>query len=397
MKIWKFYRDITEVGNIVFDGGASYASRVYAYFNGANWVVSEKDQRLFNITKELKQDLQFYSTFELSKEQYTEYVKRDGGIVFSENIDTSGPLYLRCDKGNPGELYREIEFHNAPTGLYGYEGLVNPSGDNIIDNLCIKYGLCNGIAIYGEENRNIANDNNIIQNCEIGWTGGVEHDLKRAEGDVMVCGEGIVFKTNNNIFRNNYIYQNAAACIVSEFVSNDYIPTKTMSKNTIIEDNLFERSQDALWFWDNGYMGGDIVFWENTKITGNYVMYMGYGWSGDPKFMSPVNTFHKDGDTWSFAIGGTSAGVKNMVVKDNVFYLTNGGYLVHVPDMQERLCDVTFSGNTYVQSDNRKILSHEISKNSLTVGAIQKDIGRFLDDKKAIVLPPSVPPVRQSK
>lgn len=397
VKIWKFYRDITEVGNIVFDGGASYASRVYAYYNGANWVISGKDQRPFDIAQGLKQDLQFYSTFELSQAQYEEYAKRDGGVVYTEGIDTSGQLYLRCDKGNPGELYREIEFHNAPAGLYGYEGLVNPNGNNTIDNLSIKYGLCNGIAIYGEGNLNLANDNNLIQNCEIAWTGGVEHDLKRREGDVMVCGEGIVFKTDNNIFRNNYIYQNAAAGIVSEFVGNEYVPDNTMSKNTVIEGNLFERSQDTLWFWDNGYKGGDIIFWDNTKITDNYVMYMGYGWSSDPKFMSPVNTYHKAGETWAFAIGGTSAGIKNMVVKDNVFYLSNGGYLVHVPDMYERLCDVTFSGNTYVQNDNRKILSNEMSKNSLTVGAIQLDIERFLGDKKAVVLPPSVPLARQSK
>lgn len=106
MKIWKFYQDTTDVGNIVLNNGEEYAYRVYAYYNGSEWVISGDDQRPFDIVENLAEDMQFYSTFELTAAQFEQY-KQDFGsdMVFADSIDTSGPLYLRCDRGNPGELY----------------------------------------------------------------------------------------------------------------------------------------------------------------------------------------------------------------------------------------------------------------------------------------------------
>jgi hypothetical protein len=31
----------------------------------------------------------------------------------AHDVDSNGPLYLRCDKGNPGELYHTIEFMSS--------------------------------------------------------------------------------------------------------------------------------------------------------------------------------------------------------------------------------------------------------------------------------------------
>ena len=45
----------------------------------------------------------------------------------------TGPLYLRCDNGNPGELYESIEFsasYSAADGLSSYTA---------IDNICFAY------------------------------------------------------------------------------------------------------------------------------------------------------------------------------------------------------------------------------------------------------------------
>lgn len=221
VKIWKYYRDMSNVGNIVFDDGDSYATRMYAFYNGSEWVVSGADQRPFDIVENLKYDLTFYSTYDLSREEYDEYVATAGNSFVNEK---PGPLYLRCDAGNPGELYQEIEFHQAPDSLHGYLGLVTPAGNNVIDNLCIKYTVMNGVAIYGSNNENTDCNNNIIQNCEIAWTGGDPNGLNRPEGDVMVCGENIVCKTDYNVFRNNYMYQSACGGFVFEFVDNEWQP-----------------------------------------------------------------------------------------------------------------------------------------------------------------------------
>ena len=394
VKIWKLYRDVSEVGNIVFNSGESYATRKYAYYNGSEWVFSAQDQRPFDVAVDLTDDLTFYSTFELSAEQFAAYQQELHGTVFTDAIDTGGPLYLRCDGGNPGEIYDEIEFHQTPDRI-GYVGLVIPAGDNVIDNLCVKYSARNGIAIYGEETES-GNANNTIQNCEVAWTGGDQHDLNRIQGDVMVCGEGIVWKTDNNHFINNYVYQACCAGFVSEFVQGEFVPEATCA-GTVISGNVMEKCQHTLFFWDNGgnMEHPEILFWDNTAITDNYVLYMGYGWSGDPRFVygesNPNNTYHKYGDSFVFHVGGAAAGVQNMRIENNVFYLTAGSTLFEygVEDLQPY--NIAFLGNTYVENDNRNIFRNEsMHHGCLTVEQIKAEIAEWLGDDAAVVLAPSV-------
>ena len=386
VKIWKFYRSITEVGNIVFDDGASYATRIYAYYNGEKWVASSNDQNTFDIVKELKHDLTFYSTFELSKRQFNRYLVEGWGGTWTNLMDTAGQLYLRCDTGNPGDLYAEIEFHTTPKGLMGYVGLVDPVGDNIIDNLCIKYSLCNGIAIYGDKYDSTVNTNNIIQNCEIAWCGGTQHELNRADGDVMVCGEDVVFKTSGNTFRNNYIHQAACAGIVSEFVDDEWIAGSTICAYTLIVGNLMERCGGTLWFWSNNYPGDDIAFWDGVRIVDNYVMYMGDGWSHDPRFTYPanrLNTYHsaEEPSSFTFNINTSRNGVRNMRISDNVFYISYNGWLVGVAGDVSTF-DIVFSGNTYVQTQGDSFVGEGWGRE---MGQVVWDINNTLGDKTAII------------
>lgn len=402
VKIWKFYRDISEVGNIVFNDGEFYATRVYAYFNGENWVNSGADQTPFNVAERLIDDLTFSSIIDLDKATYEEYVREFGeGNLYTDCMDTTGKLYMRCDAGNPGEIYSEIEFHMQPEGLMGYLGLVNPAGENVIDNLCIKYSLVNGIAIYGTDQYNTDNNNNTIQNCEIAWTGGTQHELCRPDGTVMVCGENIVFKTDGNVFQNNYMYQSACGGFVSEFVPGEWEGyPEPLCKNNVMRGNVIEKCQDNFWFWNNifEYFPDEFIFWDNTLIEDNYSLYMGYGWSSDPRFTftrQPLNEYHRDGATWQIAIGVSKASeARNMVIQNNVFYLSNGGMIVGAPDIRDQANTITFSGNTYVQNDNRFIVTvgdnQSAMPNSLTVEAIKEDLEYFLGDEDAVVFATSV-------
>ena len=399
VKIWKLYRDVTEVGNIVFNGGETYAIRKYAFFNGSEWVVSGANQTTFDIIKGLNHDLMFYSTFDLSEKQFEEYKQQFGDPLYADRINTMGPLYLRCDEGNPGLVFQEIEFHQTKDGV-GYIGLVNPAGNNVIDNLCIKYSVRNLISIYGEGNENAGNGGNTIQNCDIEWAGGDQHTINLTdgilpEGDVMVCGECIVWKTDNNRFINNYIAQACCAGLVSEFVTNEFVPDITC-KNTEISGNIIEKCQDTLFFWDNGGcdLYPNIVFWDGITISDNYVIKMGYGWSGDERFLygknNPNNTYHKYGESYALSISTQPSALRNMTVKNNVFYLTLGGYLLnHDPFVEwDRL---RFSGNTYVENDNRNIISNKFFNNTiLTQDQLRNYLSESLGDKEAKVFTPSV-------
>lgn len=401
VRIWKFYRDVSETGNIVFNDGETYAIRVHAYFNREQWVASAVDSEPFDVVANLKNDLTFYSTFELSADEFRAYAEEQtsGNIASADALETNGPLYLRCDAGNPGEIYTDIEFHHRPAGMMGYIGLVTPAGDNVIDNLCLKYTLMNGIAIYGTDRYHTDCNNNVIQNCEIGWTGGSQHELNRPTEDVMVCGESIVFKTDNNVFQNNYMYQSACGGFVSEFVVGEWEGhTEALCRNNIIRGNIVEKCQDTFWFWSKAtHEDSGQVFWENTLIEDNYALYGGYGWSNDERFVypnQPLNTYHTQGDTWLFAVGGHPSEIQNMLVKNNVFYLSNGGWIVGTPDTWDQTYVITFSGNTYVQNDNRFIMTggdkQSLMPYSPTAEAIKADLEFFLGDKEAVIFENSV-------
>lgn len=74
----------------------------------------------------------------------------------------TGPLYFRCDAGNPGALYGEIEF----TGTYmAFDGMPEYM---TLDNLCFRYSQ----AVGGGYVNDVSNDHQIIQYCEAGWMGG---------------------------------------------------------------------------------------------------------------------------------------------------------------------------------------------------------------------------------
>ena len=115
---------------------------------------------------------------------------------------SKGPLYLRCDKGNPGEIFSSIEFCTRPNIF----AMCDNSGITV-DNFCLKY--CGGIAVGGYNSMNIT-----VTNCEIGWIGGsiqFYHD----NGNAVRYGNGIEVAANcyNFIADHNYVYQNYDAGI----------------------------------------------------------------------------------------------------------------------------------------------------------------------------------------
>lgn len=160
-KIWQFHREMPDTAVIVMNDGETYARRNTPYWTGTEYVDMLDFSKPYVVEEQLA-DMEFFTRLPYEAEPY------DPGHMFlaghENGVDLllEGPLYLRCDAGNPGEVYSSIEFSCA-------YALGDGMSDHItVDNLHMAYGkqLCGG---YWD---GVSTDYVYFQNCEWGWIGG---------------------------------------------------------------------------------------------------------------------------------------------------------------------------------------------------------------------------------
>ncbi len=247
-KIWRYAKtDMTDVGNIIFNDGEKYAWKdnpAKQDQNGNVYVMALDKTKPYDYKVSLDVDLKFFHD-----------ASSVGDITYA-----TGPLYLRCDAGNPGEIFDSIEF--APRG-----NAISIKGDDVtVDNLCIKYTGSHGIGAGTVKNL-------IVTNCELGWIGGSAQTFRNA-GSMTRFGNGVEIYGGCDNYRveNCYIYQcydagvthqydgNSAdvdiemynvtyrnnlitECVYSiEYFLNDSLTRKRNGKNILFEGNLCRRA-----------------------------------------------------------------------------------------------------------------------------------------------------------
>jgi hypothetical protein len=143
-----------------------------------------------------------------------------------------GPLYLRCDEGNPGEVYSEIEFAQDGTGI-------SPVGENgkdmTVDNIRLVYFGMLGVGCAGYQGWT----GTIVQNCEIGWCGGCITQYTKDLGELAVAsisGGAIQMSGLKNTAINNYIHDCASKALV--VVTHDRASASNIYSDILIKDNL---------------------------------------------------------------------------------------------------------------------------------------------------------------
>ncbi len=340
--IWVFYKEIEETGAIVFNDGASCANRKTAFWNGAKYVDVIDKKTPIDI-KSLK-NLTFFHDVE-----YKGYSPKE--VYVQMNIP--GKIYLRCDAGNPGNVYQSIEFISRP---YGYQDVpssfILQVGQNcIIDNINFMYGQ-EGISISG---------NSTVQNCEVSWIGGnvtgyYAGTLGADITAVIRAGNGIlVAKGSDNSVTNNYVHHTYDYGISTETGAWFKDPKDRYSYHTTFKGNLIEKCSGGFGVGDwEALMANrdDRIIFKDITIEDNYSIYSGYGWSHqtldyDWGYASNVNNGNAN-----LQLAFPPKAAQNIVIKNNVFYL--GKYTLveacHGGDGLKQLYNVTFSGNTYVQN-----------------------------------------------
>ncbi|MDR0325306.1 MAG: right-handed parallel beta-helix repeat-containing protein [Oscillospiraceae bacterium] len=369
--IWVYYKEMTFCGYFAFNEGERFAQKRYAYWDGKRYNVVD-DKRIstgaaFDV--KMLENYEFFNDVDL-----TGYDTVINGILPLFDCLRTGKLYLRCDDGNPGEIYESIEI----ASLDGYVGLVQTSKDVVIDNLAIKY--------YGNCGLTVNDDGLTIQNNEISFCGGADWGLFIELSQVSGAGGGVVFsKGSNGIIRNNYIHEVYDEGVTIEF-GWEGLSVERLSENMLIEGNIFERTGFAFQIAAFTVQQKGIVY-RNIVVNDNYMLYIGY-----PRGSVNRGIEISSANAIIFADDG-ERNMDNIIVSNNVFYISRKALVrLHT----EEPADIIFSGNTYVQNNFGPVLSDYYSSSSTQNifynEATLSDIIKYLGDKTAKVLPLSFAP-----
>ncbi|MBR5308165.1 MAG: hypothetical protein IKU43_05290 [Clostridia bacterium] len=186
-------------------------------------------------------------------------------------LDHEGFVYLRCDKGNPGEIFNSIEIARRKT-------IAACAKDITFDNLCFKYGGGHGIGAGTVEGLT-------VRYCEFGWIGGswFRTDILSRYGNAIEIYGGC----RNYICDHNYIYQIYDAGITHQCKNpkGDVLMCDIKYTDNLIEDTTYSieyflslAEPDKL---EEGEKLG-LRYMKNVEMCGNILRRSGYGF-GDQR------------------------------------------------------------------------------------------------------------------
>ncbi|MBQ7983524.1 MAG: hypothetical protein IJ302_08135, partial [Clostridia bacterium] len=246
-----------------------------------------------------------------------------------------GPLYLRCDAGNPGVLYDSVEFSE-----YYVCGIVWLSASDVVfDNISFR---CGGNSYMKSAMEWKGLRNTVIQNCEFAYGGcTVTYYHERDDGAIVVevQGDGIYAIVENTTIENCYFHDMASSTSTYEADINDTESVDSyfhFLNNVVVNTNGIRLDSTS----------ESLQYLSSVKVCGNYV------W----------NTGHMDQGKLIYSEGSLFLAPNyygECIIEDNVFYGTENGYesnaLLNVWFYEDQGNTVPqIRSNTYVQYADRK-------------------------------------------
>ena len=309
--IYVYYKPLCEIGGICFDDGKKAAIKVTPHFIDGRY--SNPDKTVFDVKSGLKDNYSFFC------EICTEIVNGFPAIHdFEKHL---GKLYLRCDEGNPGEVFESIEF-------FARGNTIGPCADYLtVDNICLKY--C-GTHSIGCGNRNGLT----VRNTEIGWGGGCIQFYTNT-GYPVRFGNGIEIYVGCKDFtvENCYIYQIYDAGVTHQYKDGPADGPTCKHENVTYRNNLIEYCiYNIEYFLEQ--TGHEDQIMKNVIMEGNILRFAGYGWGS---FYSRAAHI-KGWDHRNIS--------ENFVIRNNIFDRSRS-MVLHC-GVQEAKHLPVMSGNTYI-------------------------------------------------
>ncbi|MCM1058426.1 MAG: hypothetical protein NC517_12590 [Firmicutes bacterium] len=367
-KIWHFLdRRIGSVGWIDFDlSDDKYAYPVYEYWSEENGYqhinTVHVDYSEFKPGEGLNRDRYGELVTMSIEEQLTEnltFISRTNGFKDEENgivwcmdvLDTD--LYLRCDEGNPAEVFETVKLTTAaPMGPDGVTTTaLNTYGrENVtLDNIEVSNGVQYGIGHMSHST---------IQNCEVSFIGNHVWNYTewRPENvwqiSINYIGDGIYNCVNGGVVKNNYVHHTCCVGITGEHYTSPDSPIRGDAFGPDLVEHL-----DAFIADSNvvAYTGVGIAFQEGDEWVGldmddivfsnNYVAYVGeqegvLRWQND---FNGTNIYSWDSTNQTDVIKFIAS---HHIYKNNTFIGGYGSSMMSTVDGWKAI--KTFEGNTFV-------------------------------------------------
>lgn len=325
--IWKYYRnDYLDVGTMVFDDGEGYAMKEIPSCVGNKYYVRGQEDLLetertpFDYRVELDKNLEFFHSANSTT---------TSNATVGEYIDVkkaTGPLYLRCDNGNPGKVFESIEFNTL--------GSVIMARDNVtVDNLCIMYTGVHGISAGSIENLTVTN-------CEFGWIGGsiqsyIANGGTKRTATRLGNGVEVYGSCDGYVIDNCYVYQCYDAGVTHQFSSStkgDCVMNNVTYSNNLITDCVYSIE------YFHGTLDGYVRTGDNILFDSNLLRRAGYGFG----------SFRPDGNNQRhIRSSDRNNPFTNFVIRNNVFDRSVHQLINAITDREEWVPKM--EGNTYIQ------------------------------------------------
>lgn len=350
-KIWKYKEDVPDCGLILLDGH-TVARKAYPYWDGQQYATDCGEA--FTIENGLFADLMYFSDLNLPGYDLP---------VDVWQLGLTGPLYFRCDAGNPGDVFDTVELALIPEAT-----ATSSEGWQAIDNLNFRCYSSTGMDC-------CSHDHIVYQNCEVSWCGGAVKEYKTGiweKSIIEVSGGGALMFGSDIVFRNNYIHDCESKGLAVVINGNGGDGHSSLERvNVLAEGNVVERCGSAIYLWTGLFAPDDVWKYEDIIFQNNYFINSAYGWRihNEMWLNSGLGTVgHHDEAVSVSAIYPTG----EVRIENNLFYRAAGCLVSFEGDDFSADAKLpTMSGNIYVQDRDRLLFYQRDEEASMTpIGAI---------------------------
>ena len=371
---WRVYKDITMQSGITY---AAYGEGPKPCLLGSD--KNYADPQLWHQTSNkniwytyFPEDSRSVGNIIFDTDKYTGWKRRAQNQVeadFHFYVDRNSHIvYLYMSKGNPGEVFNDIEFCLRFDFFSCWDDY---SHDITIDNICMKYCGGGGIAHCAGGNYNTT-----ITNCEIGWIGGdfLGDDNSVRGGNCI----GVWADQKNTYIANNWVYHDYDAGISPQ--GSPYMINEDMQ----VIGNLIEYCTWSYEAWVSCSYGKFI----RHIFKDNIMRFAGYSWSAeqrsDPEYSSHFNGFPNHmANCWVDSV------YENNILDISSWNLVSWNWF-EGPKEQPGF---KVSGNTFYQRENERHMAmmygfHELYGGTIKTAFCQADLEeavRYFDPNPKLV------------